>query len=251
MARVLVLLPALDFDPSEAAVSWRVLVNAGHTVSFATPDGRPATADDMMLTGQGLDPWGAIPLLQKLPLIGLLMRANRDARKAYAAMIADPDYLAPQRWEAVEASAVDGLLLPGGHRARGMREYLESSVLQNLVIRFFEEARPVAAICHGVLLAARSISKKTGRSVLAGYQTTARFDLGVREQRVVGRAHHAVLGSRLLPDLSGAGRAAQGVHVGAAGSDARARPRRGFPRCAQGRSVLPPQEFGPGARFPR
>jgi putative intracellular protease/amidase len=31
----------------------------------------------------------------------------------------------------------------------------------------------VAAICHGVLLAARSISKRTGRSVLFGYQTTA------------------------------------------------------------------------------
>jgi hypothetical protein len=27
MARVLLLLPARDFDPSEAAVSWRVLVN--------------------------------------------------------------------------------------------------------------------------------------------------------------------------------------------------------------------------------
>ena len=65
MARVLVLLPARDFDPSEAAVSWRVLANAGHTVSFATPDGRPAMADDMMLTGKGLDPWGAIPLLRK------------------------------------------------------------------------------------------------------------------------------------------------------------------------------------------
>jgi hypothetical protein len=39
MARVLVLLPARDFDPSEAAVCWRVLVGAGHAVHFATPDG--------------------------------------------------------------------------------------------------------------------------------------------------------------------------------------------------------------------
>jgi len=173
MARVLVLLPTRDFDPSEAAVSWRVLDNAGHVVSFATPDGRPAVADDMMLTGQGLDPWGAIPLLRRLPLIGLLMRANREARKAYAEMIADPNYLAPQRWDAIDASAFDGLLLPGGHRARGMRDYLESSILQDIVARFFEEEKPVAAICHGVLLAARSISKRTGRSVLHGYQTTA------------------------------------------------------------------------------
>jgi len=89
VARVLILLPARDFDPSEAAVSWQVLANAGHTIAFATPDGRPAVADDMMLTGQGLDPWGAIPLLRNLPLIGLLMRANRDARQACAGMIAD------------------------------------------------------------------------------------------------------------------------------------------------------------------
>jgi len=173
MARVLVPLPARDFDPSEAAVSWRVLVNAGHAVSFATPDGGSALADEMMLTGQGLDPWGAIPLLRKLPLIGLLMRANRDARKDYAGMITDPNYIAPQRWDAVDPTTYDALLLPGGHRARGMRDYLESEILQNLVVHFFEEEKPVAAICHGVLLAARSVSKRTGRSVLWGYQTTA------------------------------------------------------------------------------
>ena len=173
MAHVLVLLPARDFDPSEAAIGWRVLVDAGHTIDFATPDGRPAIADQMMLTGQGLDPWGTVPLLRKLPLIGLLMRANRDARKAYTAMTADPSYRAPLRWDAVDAGSYDGLLLPGGHRARGMRDYLESEVLQDIVIRFFADAKPVAAICHGVLLAARSISKQTGRSVLWGYQTTA------------------------------------------------------------------------------
>jgi len=51
VARVLVLLPARDFDPGEAAVTWQVLVNAGHTIAFATPDGRPGVADDLMLTG--------------------------------------------------------------------------------------------------------------------------------------------------------------------------------------------------------
>jgi putative intracellular protease/amidase len=173
MARVLILLPARDFDPSEAAVSWQVLSNAGHIVTFATPDGQPALADDMMLSGQGLDLWGATPLLRNLPLVGLLMRANSDARKAYAAMIADVNYSKPLRWDAVDASAFDGLLLPGGHRARGMREYLESKTLQGCVAEFFEAEKPVAAICHGVLLAARSISRRTGRSVLYGYRTTA------------------------------------------------------------------------------
>jgi putative intracellular protease/amidase len=173
VARVLIPLPARDFDPSEAAVSWQVLSNAGHILTFATPDGRPAIADEMMLTGQGLDLWGKIPLLRNWPLIGLLMRANSDARGAYAAMIADVSYSTPLRWDAVDTSAFDGLLLPGGHRARGMREYLESKTLQEYVVDFFEAEKPVAAICHGVLLAARSISKRTGRSVLHGYRTTA------------------------------------------------------------------------------
>jgi putative intracellular protease/amidase len=173
MARVLVLLPARDFDPSEAAVSWRVLVNAGHVVNFATPDGHAALADDMMLTGRGLDWWGAIPLLRNWPLLGILMRANRDARRAYADMMVDPHFVAPHRWDAIDPAAFDALLLPGGHRARGMREYLESEILQSHVACFFDEAKPVAAICHGVVLVARSISKRTGRSVLHGYQTTA------------------------------------------------------------------------------
>jgi putative intracellular protease/amidase len=173
LSRVLILLPARDFDPSEAAVSWQVLANAGHTISFATPDGRPVAADDMMLTGEGLDLWGTLPLLRKLPLIGLLMRANSDARNAYAAMIADRNYSAPLRWDAIDPSVFDALLLPGGHRARGMRDYLESATLQRHVADFFDAQKPVAAICHGVLLAARSISKRTGRSVLHGYKTTA------------------------------------------------------------------------------
>jgi putative intracellular protease/amidase len=173
VARVLLPLPARDFDPSEAAVSWRVLVGAGHAVGFATPDGQSAVADDIMLTGKGLDPWGAVPLLRNLPAVGLLLRANRDARRAYAEMIADPNYAAPQRWDAVDPAAFDALLLPGGHRARGMRDYLESDILQRLVVSFFEDEKLVAAICHGVLLAARSISARTGRSVLSGYQTTA------------------------------------------------------------------------------
>ena len=186
VARVLILLPARDFDPSEAAVSWQVLSNAGHAITFATPDGRPATADDMMLTGQGLDFWGEIPLLRKLPLIGLLMRANSDARNAYAAMIADPQYSTPLRWDVVDASVFEGLLLPGGHRARGMREYLESEVLQKLAAEFFAAGLPVAAVCHGVLLAARSRAAHD-RSVLYGRRTTALTWAFERKAEQVGR----------------------------------------------------------------
>ena len=172
MARILIPLPRRDSDPSEVAVSWRTLHDDGHQVIFATPVGQPAAADALMVSGAGLDPWGWLPGLNRLRVVGLLLRANADARKAYAALLQDAAFRAPLRWDALSATAFDGLLLPGGHRARGMREYLESPLLQALVAACFAADKPVAAICHGVLLAARSRSAD-GRSVLFGRRTTA------------------------------------------------------------------------------
>ncbi|MFE3290930.1 type 1 glutamine amidotransferase domain-containing protein [Rhodococcus sp. NPDC059234] len=173
MGTVLVPLPACDFDPTEVAVSWRVLRRLGHRVRFATPGATVATADDLMVTGRGLDPWGAIPGLDRVVLVGRVLRANVVARADYAALLEDPEFTAPSGWDAVDLDTVDGLLLPGGHRARGMRPYLESERLQGLVVDAFRRDLPVAAICHGVLLAARSIDPRTGRSVLYGRRTTA------------------------------------------------------------------------------
>jgi putative intracellular protease/amidase len=173
VAQILIPIPARDFDPTEAAVSWQILQWLGHTVIFATPDGGTAQADEMMVSGQGLDLWGFIPVLRRFPLLGLLMRADRNGRGAYATMMDDPRFKAPLKWADIDAGKFDGLLLPGGHRARGMRPYLESPVLQRAVAEFFAADKPVAAICHGVLLVARSISKGTGKSVLYGRKTTA------------------------------------------------------------------------------
>jgi putative intracellular protease/amidase len=171
--RVLILLPARDFDPTEAAVSWKILRGAGHDVVFATPRGERAACDPLMITGVGLDPWGWIPLLKKIRVIGLVLRANRDARAAYDELERDTAYAKPLRYDALRTGAFDAVVLPGGHRARGMRAYLEDATLQRLVAEFFDADKPVAAICHGVVLAARSTSAKTGRSVLYGRTTTA------------------------------------------------------------------------------
>lgn len=172
MANVLIPIPSRDFDPTEVAVSWRVLTAHGHQVTFATPDGRQGKGDPVMLSGAGLDFWGTVPIMKLLPLVGLLLRANGDARASYRAMAYGPEFEHPTRWDAVSVDDFDGLLLPGGHWARGMRQYLESDVLQALVAAFFAVDKPVAAICHGVLLAARS-KRADGRSVLYGRTTTA------------------------------------------------------------------------------
>ncbi len=169
---VVIPLPRRDFDPSEAAVSWQVLRRDGHRVVFATLDGQQAAADPLMLGGEGLDAWGFVPVLRKLKLLGLALRANADARRAYAEMERDPAFLHPLRFEQLRVADFDGLLLPGGHWSRGMREYLESPVLQAFVGAFFDASKPVAAICHGVVLAARSRSSN-GDSPLHGRRTTA------------------------------------------------------------------------------
>jgi putative intracellular protease/amidase len=186
MAKVLIPLPHRDFDPSEAAISWSVLKRLGHSMAFATPHGQPGRADDMMLTGEGLDIWGFLPGLKRLVAIGRLMRANSDARNAHAAMEQDPAFKNPLPWRQVRCADFDGLLLPGGHRARGMREYLESEVLQKLVAEFFAAGLPIAAVCHGVLLAARSRTAD-GRSVLYGRRTTALTWTFERKGAQVGR----------------------------------------------------------------
>jgi protease I len=117
MATILMPLPTRDFDPTETGVPWLVLTGLGHRIVFATPDGEPGAADPRMVTGEGLG------------LLASVLKANRNGRAAYEAMIASPEFRAPLLYEAIAEASLDALLLPGGH-ARGMRPYLESAPLQ-------------------------------------------------------------------------------------------------------------------------
>jgi putative intracellular protease/amidase len=170
---VVVALAQRDFDPSEVAVTWSVLRAAGVDAVFATRGGERAHADPLMLTGEGLDPWGFVPGLRKLVVFGTFLAANRDARAAYAALERCPAFVHPVRYADVRIDEYAGLVLPGGHRAAGMRAYLEDATLQSLTAAFFDAEKPVGAICHGVVVAARAVSRRTGRSALYGRKTTA------------------------------------------------------------------------------
>lgn len=154
MARVLLPLPDRDFDVTEVAVPWQLLREAGHEVVFATEAGSVAAADPLLLTGV---------------LFGQLGAAD-EPKRFYADMIASDEYLHPITWAEVEPSSFDGLLLPGGH-APGMRQYLGSGVLQSKVAEFWALDRPVGAICHGVLVLARS-ADIDGCRLLLGRRTT-------------------------------------------------------------------------------
>ena len=173
MGTVLIPVPDRDFDPTEVAVSWRVLTHSGHRVVFATESGAAGVADDIMVSGRGLDVWSALPLLGAIPVLGLMLRANKDGRGAYRDLLASHEFQNPIAWAQAGLDGVDALLLPGGHRARGMRSYIDSDILHGLVVEAFRRGVIVGAICHGVLLAARSVDPATGHSVLYGHKTTA------------------------------------------------------------------------------
>jgi putative intracellular protease/amidase len=154
--RVLVPLPDVDFDTTEVAVPWRLLTDAGHEVVFATEDGgtRPR-CDQRLLDGVLFGQLGAEP----------------EPIEFYRELSTAPDFTAPVSWRGLDPAAFDGLVLPGGH-APGMRQYLGSTDLQQVIGAFWALDRPVGAICHGVLVLARSPDPRTGTSVLAPRRTT-------------------------------------------------------------------------------
>ena len=155
LTRVLCPLPDVDFDTTEVAVPWKVLTHAGHEVVFATETGNVPACDPLLITGVIFGQLGAL----------------EEPKRFYAEMIETKAFEAPLKLSAIDLQSVDALLLPGGH-APGMRQYLGSTELQALIVRFWRTKKPVAAICHGVLPLARAIDPETNKSVLFGKKTT-------------------------------------------------------------------------------
>ncbi|WP_372494063.1 MULTISPECIES: type 1 glutamine amidotransferase domain-containing protein [Nocardia] len=154
--KVLLPLPDTDFDVTEVAVPWHILTTAGHRVVFATEHrGTWPAADPLLLTGVLFGRLGAKP----------------EAKKLYRRLQLSSEFADTIAWEDIDPIEYDGLLLPGGH-ASGVRQYLESTVLQQRIAAFWQLHRPVGAICHGVVLLARAIDPGTGHSVLHDRKTT-------------------------------------------------------------------------------
>jgi putative intracellular protease/amidase len=138
------------------AVPWKLLTRAGHEVLFATEKGTlAASADPLLLSGV---------------LFGRL-GAQDEPKVFYQEMLDDGHYRVPLAWDDLDLADFEGLILPGGH-APGMRQYLSSEVLRRKVAEYWSLQRPVGAICHGVLVLARTIDHESGRSLLYGRRTT-------------------------------------------------------------------------------
>lgn len=160
--RVVIPLPDRDFDLTEVVVPWDALTRAGYQVVFATERG----------------PAGPVPecdprLIDEPLLRALRLTAREEYVGLYRRMRESPQLRAPIGWSEIDPAASAGLVLPGGHWKRGMRQYLEGEALRPKVLEFFRLGRPVAAICHGPIVLARTLDPATGKSVLHGRRVAA------------------------------------------------------------------------------
>jgi putative intracellular protease/amidase len=153
---ILMPLPDHDFDPTETSIPWKVCTTRGWRIEFSTEFGRLAQADLNKLTG---------------PLPGLIS-AGAKAQMAYQQMTQDQAYQHPIPYTEIDPGRYKALLLPGGDALR-MRQYLESAKLRSKVLQFWQQGKLIGAICHGILILARTLDPQTGHSVLYGHKITA------------------------------------------------------------------------------
>ena len=155
MKRILIPLPNNDFDLTEVAVPWKLLKSKGFELVFATEHGERAYCDPKLITG----------------VIFGQLGATKEAIGFYRQMEQSTNFLHPIKYEDINPASYDLLHLPGGH-APGMRQYLESKVLQQKVLQFFKLNKPVGSICHGAVVLARTMDPDTKRSVIYNYKLT-------------------------------------------------------------------------------
>ena len=165
----------------EAAIPFKIFAEAGFDVHFATENSKPPRCDSKMLYG----------------IVGALLGANREAKSAYHAMIANESNVAggiskPHAWTSPDFSLAeyDIVFLPGGHD-KGVRQIVDSSKMHDLLADYFPTTRrsktntmlgtpkhTIAAICHGVQVLAFTPSNTTtstgkSKSIIHDAKTTA------------------------------------------------------------------------------
>ncbi len=121
-------------------------------MQFATPNGLPAFVDTRLVKT-------AFSLLTPL-----LMTRKADLQQ-YHAMTQSKEFNNLIAYADVIVEQFLRVIVPGRH-AQGMRSMLESTVATQIILHFFKANKPVAAVCHRVLLLARTIDPSSRKSVL-------------------------------------------------------------------------------------
>lgn len=150
--KILIPISDKDFDTTEVAIAWEIFKKNKIQVVFATEHGKIGETDPLLLNG----------------VIFGQLGAKKNAIAAYQDMQHSGEFQNPITFFHIKPAEYDLLYLPGGH-AKGMRQYLESKVLQEKIVEFFKLNKLVGSICHGTLVMARSIDPETGKSVVYDY----------------------------------------------------------------------------------
>lgn len=156
MKKILIPLPDKDFDLTEVAVPWKLFTNEGFKVVFATENGKIAQVDPLLITGVIFGQLGAKP----------------EAISYYRELEKSEEFLNPITYNQIIPDDFDLLHLPGGH-AKGMRQYLESKLLQQKVEAFYKSNKLIGSICHGGIVLSRTIDSSTGKSIIHSKKMTA------------------------------------------------------------------------------
>lgn len=154
--RILIVLPEFDYDPSEVVIPWKLLSAKSFDVVFSGPV--HTAADPHTLTGDGLG------------LFKSILKARDSIIPLYESMLQCRGYQNKFPWEKINPLEYDAMILPGGH-APGMKSYLESDLLAKKILEFYQTGKPLAAICHGVLRLARTMTSEN-QSILFTRKTT-------------------------------------------------------------------------------
>lgn len=149
MIKVIIPLPDNDFDPTEVAVPWKLFTEQGYQVCFATENGDIAACDPKLIKG----------------VIFGMLGASNEAIRFYRKLTKTEAFQQPMKYRDIIPEEFDLLVLPGGH-AKGMKQYLESKLLQEKVLDFFRLDKLVGSICHGSIVLARTIDPATGKSIV-------------------------------------------------------------------------------------
>lgn len=156
MKKILIPIPDFDFDLTEVAVPWKRFVENGFQVVFATENAAVAKTDQRLIDGVIFGQLGAKPYAIAL----------------YNEMLASNEFNNPITYQNINPDDYDLLHLPGGHE-KGIKQYLESAVLQEKVAQFFYKEKLVGSVCHGAIVLARTKDKNTGKSIVANRKMTA------------------------------------------------------------------------------
>lgn len=113
----------------ELVVSHKTLLEAGHTVSIATPGGVKPTVDQVSLSGAAA---------------GGQERA--DSFRDYIASL-DAELSSPLVLADVDLADFDGIVIPGGHGP--MQDLFKDKDLGKLLIAATKDGKIVAPFCHG------------------------------------------------------------------------------------------------------